>query len=99
MKANRKYKSIIHDKSGYIQAVGALVALLVTIGVGAIVFFEITSNFDCQADADEAINNTEEMAGTVFELLPIVALVVVAAIIIGVVVSMGGGDQVGGGKQ
>jgi len=37
------------------------------------------------------MESTEDMASTVFDLLPIIALVVVAAIIIGIVVKMGGG--------
>jgi len=89
-------KKLSMNNHAYVQAVGMLVALLVTIGVGAIVFFEITATFDGQADADAAVNDTEDMGATVFELLPIIALVVVASIIIGVVVSMGIGD---GGKK
>lgn len=85
------WKKLSMDNRAYVQAVGALVALLVTIGVGAIVFFEITATFDGQADADAAVNDTEDMGATVFELLPIIALVVVASIIIGIVITMGAG--------
>jgi len=90
-------KKLSMNNHAYVQAVGALVALLVTIGVGAIVFFEITATFDGQADADDAVNQTEAMGATVFELLPIIALVVVAAIIIGVVITMGTGTGKQGG--
>ena len=66
--------------------------MLVTIGVGALVFWEITDNFEgSSADANSSIEEVEDMASTVFDLLPIIALVVVAAIIIGIVVKMGGG--------
>ena len=89
-------KKLSMSNHAYVQAVGALVALLVTIGVGAIVFFEITATFDGEAAADDAVNDTEDMGATVFELLPIIALVVVAAIIIGVVITMGTGRRGGG---
>ncbi|MBW2003753.1 MAG: hypothetical protein JRI72_03940 [Deltaproteobacteria bacterium] len=42
--------------------------------------------------SNAAGDETREMGGTVWELLPIVALVVVAAIIIGIVVNMGDGS-------
>jgi flagellar biogenesis protein FliO len=84
-------RSLLKNKQAYTKVVGGLIALLVTIGVGALVFWEITDNFDGSSDdANESINETEDMASTVFNLLPIIALVVVATIIIGIVVGMGG---------
>jgi len=86
-----KYLKLLKNDSGYVKLVGALIALLVTIGVGALVFWEITDNFEgSSTEANDSINETEDMASTIFGLLPIIALVVVAAIIIGVVVGMGG---------
>jgi uncharacterized protein YpmB len=85
-------RKLFHSNDGYTKVVGGLIALLVTIGVGALVFWEITDNFEgSSADANESMNSTTDMASTVFDLLPIIALVVVAAIIIGIVVKMGGG--------
>lgn len=82
---------MVSDNSGYTQVVGGLIALLVTIGVGAMVYFEITDNFEGSSEAaNDSMNASNDMASTVFELLPIVALVVVATIIIGIVVGMGG---------
>jgi hypothetical protein len=58
MSANRKFKLDIRtDKSGYTQVVGGLIALLVTIGVGALVFWEITDSFDGSSDeANDSMN-------------------------------------------
>jgi flagellar biogenesis protein FliO len=84
-------RKLIKNKQAYTKVVGGLIALLVTIGVGALVFWEITDNFDgTSADANDSLNETQDMASTVFDLLPIIALVVVATIIIGIVVGMGG---------
>jgi len=91
MKSNQKFKQLRTENSGYTKVVGGLIALLVTIGVGALVFWEITDNFEgSSAEANDSMNSTTDMAATVFDLLPIIALVVVAAIIIGIVVKMGG---------
>ena len=92
MKSNQKFKGLIQNNSGYTQIVGGLIALLVTIGVGALVYWEITDNFEGSSTAaNESMDEVNSMATTVFQLLPIVALVVVAAVIIGIVVKMGGG--------
>ena len=92
MKANRKFKIFSSNKSAYTQVVGGLVALLLTIIIGVLVFWEV--NDAIQLDSSEANtsrNATTDMASTVFGLLPIVALVLVAAIILGVVLGFGGG--------
>lgn len=91
MKANSKFRQLKTENSGYTRVIGGLIALLVTIGVGALVFWEIIDSFEgTSAEANASMNSTTDMAATVFDLLPIVALVVVAAIIIGIVVKMGG---------
>jgi len=80
------------NRDGYTKMIGSVIALLVVIGVGALVYWEITDNFEGSSDAaNDSLNDTNNMASTVFGLLPIVALVIVAAVIIGVVVRMGGG--------
>ena len=94
MKANIKSKNLKQDNHAnyYAGAVGGLVALLVVIGVGAMIFYQITDNFEgTNNETNDTIDNTQEMGSTVFGLLPIIALVVVAAIIIGVVMHMGVG--------
>jgi len=92
MKANRKFLDMKEDKSAYTKVVGGLVALLLTIIVGVLVFWEVNDAITLgSADANTSRNETTSMASTVFSLLPIVALVVVAAIILGVVLGFGGG--------
>jgi len=94
MKSNRKFvaRSLGSDQAGYTQVVGGLIALLVVIGVGAMIFFQITDAFEGTSDsANESMDGVQDMGDTIFGLLPIIALVVVAAIIIAVVVGMGGG--------
>ena len=89
-------RKLLRNKHGYTKVVGGLIALLITIGVGALVFWEVTDSFEGSSDeANDSINETEDMASTVFELLPLIALVLVASIIIGIVIrGMAGG---GGG--
>ena len=91
MKANKKFRSFKENKAGYTQVVGGLVALLLTIIVGVLVFYQVSDSIDLSSDsANASKNDTTDMAETVFTLLPIVALVVVAAIILGVILGFGG---------
>jgi len=93
MKANQKF---IHDDRGYTKVVGSLVALLLTIIIGVLVFWEVNDAITLESsEANESRNKTTDMASTVFGLLPIVALVVVAAIILGVILGFGGGRRGG----
>jgi len=67
------------------------------VGIGAIIFFQITDSIAPDASSSSDFNSsydaTTDMGETIFGLLPIIALVVVAAIIIGVVVGMGGSKR------
>jgi len=94
MKANSKSKNLKQGDhaSLYAGAVGGLIALLVVIGVGAMIFYQITDNFEGTSnESNDTIDEAQEMGTTVFGLLPIIALVLVASIIIGVVMTMGTG--------
>jgi len=92
MKANQKIKSLRHDNSAYTKVVGGLVALLLTIIIGVLVFWEVNDSITLSSsDANSSRNQTTSMASTVFSLLPLVALVVVASIILGIVLGFGGG--------
>lgn len=73
--------------------VGGLVALLVMIAVGALVVYSVTGSLETTPGsyADNAISNVEHQGSTVFNLLSILAIVVVAALIIGVVIRSIGG--------
>lgn len=97
MKANQKFKSLKDSNDAWAKVVGGLVALLLTIIVGVLVFWEVNDaiTFDSN-DANTSRNTTTSMASTVFGLLPIIALVVVASIILGIVLGFGGG---GGGAR
>ena len=92
MKANKKCLGLVEDKSAYTKIVGGLVALLLMIIIGVLVFWEVNDSITLDsAEANTSRNETTDMASTVFSLLPIIALVVVASIIIGVIVGFGGG--------
>lgn len=80
------------NKQAYTKVVGGLVALLLTIIVGVLVFWEVNDAITLDSTAaNDSRNATTAMASTVFSLLPLVALVIVAAIILGVVLGFGGG--------
>jgi len=92
MKSNKKFRSLKPNKSGFTQVVGGLVALLLMIIVGVLIFWEVSDSIDLNNDdANDSKNTTTDMASTVFNLLPIVGLVVVAGIIIGVIMGFGKG--------
>ena len=82
------------DKTGYARVVGGLVALLITIIAGVLVFWEFNDAVTLgSAAANTSRNATTSMASTVFGLLPLIALVVVASIILSVVMGFGGGGK------
>jgi len=165
MKANRKFKSFTQDTGGYQKIIAALVALLLTILIGIMVYWEVSESIDMTADtvetftgysasanatawtvdleehptgtsatnvtcynstsknesypaftlssrtisvagdaADEfsqvnvtytstgaeAADGVDSMSSTVFDLLPLIALVVIAGIILAIVLGFGG---------
>ena len=91
MKANQKIKNLKNDNVGYVKIVGGLVALLLMIIVGILVFWETSDAITLSSDdANTSKTKTTDMASTVFSLLPIIALAVVASIIIGVIIGFGG---------
>lgn len=84
------------NKKADARMVGVLVAVLVTIVIGLLVFTEVSNSIDIAAtDGQTAHANVNATAQTVFTLAPIVAIVLVASIILGVVMSFGG--KPGGG--
>lgn len=91
MKANKSLRKLTENKSGYTKMVGGLVALLIMIIVGVLVYWETSDAIELPTDdANTSRDNVNNMATTVFDLLPIIALAVVASIIIGVIISFGG---------
>jgi len=94
MKANRKVKDIKGDTKAYTKVVGGLVALLLMIIVGIMVYWETSDSITLNSDdANTSRDGVNEMATTVFDLLPIIALAVVASIIIGVIIGFGGAGR------
>ena len=94
MKANQKFLEFKRDNQAYTKVVGGLVALLLTIIVGILVFWEVNDAIELDStEANTSRDATTVMASTVFQLLPIVALVIVAGIILGVVLGFGGGKS------
>lgn len=92
MKANNKIRNLTKNKSGYVKVVGGLVALLIMIIIGVLVFWEVNDAITLSSsEANTSRNQTTSMASTVFGLLPLIALVVVAAIILGIVLAFGTG--------
>ena len=85
---------MVHGAAAYQQVVGGLVALLLTIIIGVMVYYEVQDSIDISSDeANDSINATNEMAATVFALLPLIALVVVAGIILAVIMGFGGAGK------
>jgi hypothetical protein len=65
-----------------------------TVGVAADAADEFTQvNVSYTSNKASAAGPSEDMASTVFDLLPIVALAVIAALIIGVIIGFGGGKS------
>ena len=63
MKANQKFKEIKSDNSANAKIVGGLVALLLTIVVGVLVFWEVNDSIELSSsDANTSRNETTDMA-------------------------------------
>ena len=76
---------------GYAEIIGGLVALLITIIVGILVYWQISGSITLSTDAaNTSRDSVNSMASTVFGLLPIIALVVVGSVLIGIIVTFGG---------
>jgi len=108
MKGNQSIK-LRDDESAYAKAVGGLIALLLTVIIAVLIFWQVNSalgganaapwggqttdpNYEIARGvrANLTRNATTTMASTVFNLAPLIALVVVAAIILGVILGFGG---------
>jgi hypothetical protein len=90
-------KAFLRNRKGYTAMVGGLVALLITIIVGILVYWQLSGSITLTSDtANTSRDGVNTMASTVFSLLPIIALVVVASIILAVVMGFGRGRGGGG---
>ena len=87
-------RRLIKNKAAYTKVVGGLVALLLMIIVGVLVFWETNDAITLGSDtANTSRNATTSMASTVFNLLPIIALAIVASILLAVIMGFGGGKK------
>jgi len=86
------------DDRADVRMIGAVVGILITIIIAALVFYTIAGNIDTTSiDAEltgtpsaNATDDVLEMSGTFFSIAPIIAIVVVAVVILGYVSRIGG---------
>jgi uncharacterized membrane protein YphA (DoxX/SURF4 family) len=84
-----------HNKNADARTVGSLVALLLVIAIGILVFWSISGSIVTGTTSGETVHaDVNSTAGTIFTLAPIIAIVAVAGLILGVVSRFGAG---GGG--
>jgi hypothetical protein len=83
---------LFHNDHAYAGMVGAVIAVLVSISVGILVYYKIAGSINglpaAGVTAAAAVNTT---ANTVFTLAPIVGIVMIAGVILGVVMNFGRG--------
>lgn len=80
---------------GYAQLVGAVVAVLITIAVGILIYYQISGSITgIGAAGFTALGQINTTAQTVFTLAPVVAIVMIAGIILAVVMNFGRGGTV-----
>ena len=86
---------LFRDNEAYAGMVGGIIAVLVSIIIGILVYYKIAGSITglppAGVTAAAAVNTT---ANTSFTLMPIVAIVMIAGIILGIVTNFGrgGGD-------
>lgn len=86
----RKLKA---DERGFAAAVGAVIAVLVSIVVGILVYYKIAGSINgLPAAGVTAAANVNTTANTVFTLAPIVGIVMIAGIVLAVVMGFGRGS-------
>ena len=83
----------MNDKA-YAGMVGAVVAVLVSIIVGILIYYKIAGSITGLPDATAvaAAANVNTTANTVFTLAPIVGIVMIAGIILAIVTNFGRGS-------
>jgi len=94
IKKNMKFFKKMDDHA-YAGMVGAVVAVLVSIIVGILVYYKIAGSISpvgIPAAGLAAMGNVNTTANTVFTLSPIVAIVMIAGIILAIVSNFGKGN-------
>ena len=88
MKSNSKAK--LNNKA-QASIVGGVVAVLVVIVIGILVFWNVSDSIDIDSSTGVAVHSdVNDTAETIFGLAPIIAIVLIASIILGVVTGFGG---------
>ena len=77
---------------GYAALIGGVVAVLVTIIIGILVYYKIAASMGITGTAAvAAAANVNTTANTVFTLAPIVGIVMIAGIVLAIVTNFGKG--------
>lgn len=88
-------RNILKDDHGYAGMVGGVIAILVSIVVGILVYYKIAGSINgLPAAGVTAAANVNTTANTVFTLAPIVGIVMIAGIILAIVTNFGRGQGV-----
>jgi len=87
-------RSLLKNNHAFARQMGGLVALLVAIIVGVLVFYSVNGGINFTDGGSvmsrSAWNNTNDTASTVWTLMPIIAIVMIASLILAVVTNFGG---------
>jgi uncharacterized membrane protein YjgN (DUF898 family) len=85
-----QYHKLKGDQTGYAAMIGGVIAILVSIVIGILVYYQIAGSIQGMPAAGvTAAANVNTTANTVFTLAPIIAIVLIASIILGVVSNFG----------
>ena len=87
-----KLRSLLKEKAdnAYAALIGGVVAVLVTILVGVLIYYKIAANMGITGTvAKAAAANVNTTASTVFTLAPIIGIVMIASIILMIVTRFG----------
>lgn len=86
-------KSLRESNQAYASLVGGVIAVLVSIIVGLMIYYKIAGSINgLPAAGVTAASNVNSTANTVFTLAPIVAIVMIAGVILAVVTGFGRGS-------
>jgi len=97
MKANQFLQELKEDRTAYAKAVSGLIGILLIIVIGVIVFYRLIEAADTEGNLQGTVRNqsnvsmnaTTSMAGTIFSILPLIALIVLAMILMAVILGLG----------
>lgn len=83
-------KTLLKNEAGIAGAVGGIIALLVSIVVGLMIYYKIAGSLkDLPTAGVTAAAGVNTTANTVFTLAPIVGIVMIASLILAVVMGFG----------